>query len=117
MESDDYISIYNRTELFALNKTKKPYSLIEQPQSRSFGSLYFFFNSIQTLRSVLEQLTESDTITKHQLNVILIYKTGKVIYAGEFDHGLIEQPYQSKSVISFPKSLPPSTPLKNLKIE
>jgi thiol-disulfide isomerase/thioredoxin/outer membrane lipoprotein-sorting protein len=80
MDSDDYISIYNGTELFTLNKTTKTYSLIEQPQPRSFGSQSFFFNSIQTLRSVLQQLAESDTIAKHQLNDTIIQdKTYKLV--------------------------------------
>lgn len=72
MESNENISIYNGTELFGLDKTKKTYSLIEQPQPGSFGNQSFFFNSIQTLRSVLPQLIESDTIAKHPLNDTII---------------------------------------------
>jgi thiol-disulfide isomerase/thioredoxin len=72
MESGDNISIYNGTELFELDKTTKTYRLTEQPQPRSFGSQSFFFNSIQTLRSVLQQLVQSDTIAKHQLNDTII---------------------------------------------
>lgn len=80
MESDDYISIYNGTELFTLNKTTKTCSLTEQPQPRSFGSLSFFFNSIQTLRSVLPQLAENDTVAKHQRSDTIIQdKTYKLI--------------------------------------
>lgn len=71
MDSNDYLSIYNGTELFGLDKKTKTYSLNEQPQPRSLSSQSFLFNSIPTLRSVIQQIAESDSIPKYQRDTVI----------------------------------------------
>jgi thiol-disulfide isomerase/thioredoxin len=79
MEADDYTSIYNGTESFLLDKATKTYRLTEQPNPRSFGSQSFFFNSLQTLRSVIQQIAENDSIPKHQRDTTIQNKTYKLV--------------------------------------
>ncbi|RZK28122.1 MAG: TlpA family protein disulfide reductase, partial [Hymenobacter sp.] len=79
MESDSYVSIFNGTELFGLDKKAKTYSLNEQPQPRSLGNQSFFFNSIPTLRSVLQQMVASDSVPRHQRDTTVGKKQYKLV--------------------------------------
>jgi len=79
METDAYTSIYNGSELFNLNKTTQTYSLTEQPNPRSFSSQSFFFNAIPTIRSMVQQIADSDTIPKHQRDTTIQNKTYKIV--------------------------------------
>ncbi|MES2275343.1 MAG: TlpA disulfide reductase family protein [Bacteroidota bacterium] len=79
MESNDYKSIYNGTEAFLLDNDTKTYSLTVQPKPGSFSNSSFFFNSIQTLRSVVQQFVESDTIPKHQRDTVIENKTYQLV--------------------------------------
>ncbi|QKJ32343.1 TlpA family protein disulfide reductase [Mucilaginibacter mali] len=79
MEAADYISVYNGTESFGLSKTKKTYTLTERIDPKSFGSNSYFFNSIPTIRSVAQQIAESDTIPKHQRDTVIDGKNYKLV--------------------------------------
>lgn len=79
MEDDNYISVYNGTESFGLNKADRTYTLSERVDPRSFANNSYFFNSIPTIRSVAQQLAESDTIPKHQRDTVISNKTYKLV--------------------------------------
>jgi thiol-disulfide isomerase/thioredoxin/outer membrane lipoprotein-sorting protein len=77
--TNNYQSIYNGTELFSLDKKPKTYSLTVQPKQQSFGNNSFFHNAIPTMRSMLQQLAESDTIPKRQSDTLIANKAYKVV--------------------------------------
>jgi thiol-disulfide isomerase/thioredoxin len=79
VESNDYVIVYNGTEMFNLNKKAKTYSLSTQPNTRSFGQYSLFFNSIQALRSEIPQLIAGDSIPMYQQDTIIDNKLYKQV--------------------------------------
>lgn len=79
MECDDFVHVYNGTELFLLDKKEKTYEVNVQPTQRSFCNLIFFFNNIQTLRSVIQQWIVSDSIMMHERDTLIQNKSYKLV--------------------------------------
>lgn len=79
MECDRFIQVYNGTEEFFLEKKEKTYTVKVQPKQRSFSTHLFFMNSIQTLRSVMLQWVQSDSITMHERDTVIENKKYKLV--------------------------------------
>jgi thiol-disulfide isomerase/thioredoxin len=69
--SEKFTQIYNGTEFFTLDKVEKTYDVKELPETKSFKNLSSFYNSIQTLRSMLEQIMTNDSIGKKETDTLL----------------------------------------------
>lgn len=79
MDADNYTSVYNGTEQFGLSKATKTYTLSEKVDPRLFGNNSYFHNAIPTIRSMAQQLAESDTIPKHQRDTVIENKPYKLV--------------------------------------
>lgn len=79
LETAIYRSVYNDSEIFTLDKRLKTYSIAEQPDPGSFGSLSLFHNSIQTLANQLPSLIAGNNIAKDGADTLINKKNYKVI--------------------------------------
>ncbi len=79
IEADSYISIYNGTEVFQLNKPNKTFNLTEQAEQKTFSNYSFFYNSLQTLRYAAGQIAETDSILKSQRDTLVNSKAYKMV--------------------------------------
>jgi thiol-disulfide isomerase/thioredoxin len=77
--SEKFTQIYNGTEFFTLDKVEKIYDMKELPEAKSFKNLSCFYNSIQTLRSMLEQIIANDSIGKKETDTLLGNKRYKMV--------------------------------------
>lgn len=79
LETDGYISIYNGTEVFQLNKPDKTFSLTEQAEPKTFSNYSFFYNSLQTLRYAANKIAVTDSILKSQKDTLVNNKAYKMV--------------------------------------
>ncbi|GAB2986841.1 hypothetical protein GCM10027049_28290 [Mucilaginibacter puniceus] len=99
LESDNYISIYNGTEFFALNKADKTYTLTEQASQKKFSNYTPFLNSLQTLRYASKEISANDSILKHQRDTLIGGKTYKLVQLDMFKKTL----YYAENYMHFTK--------------
>ncbi|OQP51333.1 hypothetical protein A4H97_27535 [Niastella yeongjuensis] len=88
MECDSYISVYNGSEDFFLDKKLKTYSQRAQPKQRSFSTQTFFLNSIQTLRSVIQQWVQSDSMLMFERDTLIQNKSYKLVQVNKRQYPL-----------------------------
>ena len=89
MECDNYILIYNGTDEFFLDKKAKVYTITAQPKQRSFSTHTFFFNSIQTLRSVIQQWVQSDSIPMYERDTLIENRAYKLVQVNMHQYPLL----------------------------
>jgi thiol-disulfide isomerase/thioredoxin len=79
MECNQFIQVYNGTEEFLLEKKEKTYTIRVQPKQRSFSTHMFFMNSIPTLRSVIQQWVQNDSLTMYERDTIIESRSYKLV--------------------------------------
>jgi len=86
MEADNYITIYNGTEEIFLDKKEKTYTIKVQPKQQSFTFHSFFYNSIQTVRSVIRQWVQSDSLPMFERDTVIGNRSYKLVQLEMHEH-------------------------------
>lgn len=89
MECDKFVNIFNGTEQFHLDKKEKTYTVKAQVKQRSFSSNMFFVNSIPTLRSVIQQWGQSDSIAIHERDTVMDNRSYKLVQVDKHKYPLV----------------------------
>ena len=75
----EMIQIYNGSEYFVLDKKDKTIEVTNKPSLKTFSSLSCFYNSLPTLRKMMNTLAKDDSVEKTIRDTLVTGKPYKVI--------------------------------------